>query len=164
LLAEGKPTAKQASFMAQLIEPQKSIRMHDWLTRGKPSEPFGWDVRSAYALTLIRNKNDKQARHEISTLHDQVSVNHAQNLKGSIDYGPEAGSGRYRNYVGYLQLCEILHALQAVDSKNHNRARKHIKNTRKLRKTFSPEASPLVAEIEKRIQVQTENLLNHEKE
>lgn len=155
LLSESKPTSSQANFMAQLIKPQKGIHLYDWLSRlGKPTEPLGWDVQMTYALALIRSGNDKQARRHINLLHQKVSINHTHNPKGSLDYGPEAGTGRYRDYVHYLQLCEILHALRTTVSSDHTSARKHIENARKHRELLSPEAAPLVAEIVLRIEEQ----------
>ena len=155
LLSESKPTSRQANFMAQLIKPQKGINFYDLLSRlGQPTEPLGWDVQVTYALALIRSGNDKQARKRINLLHRKVSINHTHNPKGSLDYGPEAGTGRYRDYVHYLQLCEVLHALRAAVSNDHTSARKHIENARKHREPLSPEAAPLVAEIVLRIEEQ----------
>ena len=155
LLTEGKPTPKQATFMAQLIKPKKGINFYDLLSRlGQPTEPLGWDVQVTYALALIRSGNDKQAQKNINLLHRKVSINHTHNPKGSLDYGPEAGTGRYRDYVHYLQLCEVLHALRAAASNDHTSARKHIENARKHREPLSPEAAPLVAEIVLRIEEQ----------
>ena len=155
LLSESKPTSRQANFMAQLIKPQKSINFYDLLSRlGQPTEPLGWDVQVTYALALIRSGNDKQAQKNINLLHRKVSINHTHNPKGSLDYGPEAGTGRYRDYVHYLQLCEVLHALRAAASNDHTSARKHIENARKHREPLSPEAAPLVAEIVLRIEEQ----------
>ena len=155
LLSESKPTSRQANFMAQLIKPQKSINFYDLLSRlGQPTEPLGWDVQVTYALALIRSGNDKQARKHINLLHRKVSINHTHNPKGSLDYGPEAGTGRYRDYIHYLQLCEVLHALRAAASNDHTSARKHIENARKHREPLSPEAAPLVAEIVLQIEEQ----------
>lgn len=106
LLADEEPTPAQAAFMVELTKPQMGVRMNDRSARsGKPTEPLGWDVQAAYALALIRSGNDKQAHDEITILHDKVSINHARNPKGRLDYGPEAGARRYRNYTDYLQLC-----------------------------------------------------------
>ena len=155
LLSESKPTSSQANFMAQLIKPQKGIHFYDLLSRlGQPTEPLGWDVQVAYALALIRSGNDKQAQKHINLLHRKVSINHTHNPKGSLDYGPEAGTGRYCDYVNYLQLCEVLHALRAAASNDHTSARKHIENARKHREPLSPEAAPLVAEIVLQIEEQ----------
>lgn len=155
LLSEGKPTPRQANFMAQLIKPQKGINFYDLLSRlGQPTEPLGWDVQLTYALALIRSGNDEQAQKRINLLHQKVSINHTHNPKGSLDYGPEAGTGRYRDYVHYLQLCEVLHALRTAVSNDHTSARKHIENARKHREPLSPEAARLVAEIVLRIEEQ----------
>lgn len=155
LLSESKPTSSQANFMAQLIKPQKGIHFYDLLSRlGQPTEPLGWDVQVTYALALIRSGNDKQAQKHINLLHRKVSINHTHNPKGSLDYGPEAGTGRYRDYIHYLQLCEVLHALRATVSNDHTSARKHIENARKHREPLSPEAAPLVAEIVLQIEEQ----------
>jgi len=154
LLADDEPKTEQAAFMVELTKPQMGVRMNDRRARsGKPTEPLGWDVQAAYALALIRRGNDKQARAEITILHDKVSINHARNPKGRLDYGPEAGAGRYRNYTDYLQLCEALHALQAAISNDREGAKKHIENARKLREALSPEATPLVTEVARRVKM-----------
>jgi hypothetical protein len=151
LLADDKLTQERAAFLLELTEPQLRVRMNDRKARlGQPTEPLGWDVQAAYALALIRSGNDKQARDEITTLHHKVSINHKANPKGSLDYGPEAGEARYRNYIDYLQLCEILHGLQAAISEDHEDAREHIKQARKLRDLLSSEASLLIAEVGRR--------------
>ena len=151
LLADNKLTQEQAGLLVELTEPQLGVRIYDRMARlGQPTEPLGWDVQAAYALALIRSGNDKQARDEITTLHAKVSINHKANPKGSLDYGPEAGEARYRNYIDYLQLCEILHGLQAAISKDHEGATERIKQARKLRDDLSPEASLLIAEVGRR--------------
>jgi acetyl esterase/lipase len=154
LLADLEPTPAQAAFMAELTKPQMGVRINDKLARvGIPTEALGWDVQAAYALALIRSGQDKQARDEITMLHDKVSINYARNPKGSLDYGVEAGAGRYRNYTDYLQLCQVLHALQDAISNNHEGARKRMEKARKLREDLSPEASPLVTEVSRRVKV-----------
>ena len=151
LLADNKLTQEQAGLLVKLTEPQLLVRMNDRKARlGQPTEPLGWDVQAAYALALIRSGNDKQSRDEITILHDKVSINYKANPKGSLDYGPEAGEARYRNYIDYLQLCEILHGLQAAISKDHAGATQRIKQARKLRDVLSPEASLLIAEVGRR--------------
>lgn len=154
LLADGEPTSKQAAFMSDLTKPQFSIRMNDRRARaGKPTEPLGWDVQAAYALALVRSGKGQEARNEIAVLHDKVAINHARNPKGKLDYGPEAGAGRFRSYTDYLQLCEALSALQAAISNDRKAATQHIENARKLRETLSPEATPLVTEAARRIKL-----------
>ncbi len=148
LLAGNKLTQEQAGLLVELTEPQLLVRMNDRKSRlGQPTEALGWNVQAAYALALIRSGNDKRARDEIATLHHKVSINHKANPKGSLDYGPEAGDARYRNYIDYLQLCEILHGLQAAISKDPEGTTQRIKQARKLRDDLSPEASLLIAEI-----------------
>ena len=152
LLADLEPIPAQAAFMAELTKPQIGVRMNDRQARaGNPTEPLGWDVQAAYALALIRSGQYKQARDEITMLHDKVSINYALSPKGSLDYGVEAGAGRYRNYTDYLQLCQVLHALQDAISNNDEGAREHMEKARKLREDFSPEASPLVTEVSRRV-------------
>jgi hypothetical protein len=152
LLADDEPTPEQAAFMVELTKPQMGVRMNDRRARrGKPTEPLGWDVQATYALALIRSGKDKQARDEITILHDKVTINHARNPNGRLDYGPEAGAGRYRNYTDYVQLCEVLHALQAAISTDRKGAKKHIENARKLREALSPEATLLVTEVARRV-------------
>lgn len=154
LLATDKPTPEQARFLAELTKPQIQVRMNDKKARaGRWTEPLGWDVQAAYALALIRSGDDKQARDEISILHNKVSIDLALDPKGSLDYGPEAGAGRYRNYTDYLQLCEVLHALQAAIANDREGAKKHIENARKLREALSPEATPLVTEVDRRVKM-----------
>jgi hypothetical protein len=154
LLAEDEPTREQAAFMVELTNPQMGVRINDKKARlGKPTEPLGWDVQAAYALALIRSGNDEQARNEITMLHDKVSINHARNPKGELDYGPEAGEGRHRDYTDYLQLCEALRALQAAISNDREGAKKHIENARKLREALSLEATPLVTEVSRRVKM-----------
>jgi len=157
LLADSKLTQKQAALLVELTKPQLSVRMNDGISRlGTPTEALGWDVQAAYALALIRSSNDKQARNEITTLHRKVSINHKANPKGSLDYGPEAGESRYRNYIDYLQLCEILHGLQSAISKDHEDAMERIREARKLRDVLSPEANLLIAEVGRRAEAGTE--------
>ena len=152
LLTEKEPTPEQGAFMAELTKPQMGVRMNDRIAqRGMPTEPLGWNVQAAHALALIRAGKDKEARDEITLLHDKVSINHARNPKGRLDYGADAGAGRYRNYTDYLQLCEVLRALQAAISNDRAAAKKHIETAKKLRTAFSPEAAPLVTEVERRI-------------
>lgn len=154
--AERRRADTQASQLhGTTDQAQKGINFYDLLSRlGQPTEPLGWDVQVTYALALIRSGNDEQAQKRINLLHQKVSINHTHNPKGSLDYGPEAGTGRYRDYVHYLQLCEVLHALRAAVSNDHTSARKHIENARKHREPLSPEAAPLVAEIVLRIEEQ----------
>ena len=152
LLAEKEPTQKQAAFLVKLSKPQMSVRIYDKLARlGKPTEVLGWDVQAAYALALIRSGDDKQARNEITILHDKVSINRKANPEGRLDFGPAAGVGRYRNYTDYLQLCEVLHALQAALSGDREGAMKHIGFAQKLREALSPEAIELFTEVKWRI-------------
>ncbi|MDG2223741.1 MAG: hypothetical protein P8L85_20350 [Rubripirellula sp.] len=114
LLANNKLTKDQAEFLAELTKPSGNSGINGVLARlGRPSEPQGWDVQAAYALALIRSGKEKQAREQISNLHAKVSANYKAYPEGGLDYGPEAGDARYRNYVDYLQLCEVLHGLQA---------------------------------------------------
>lgn len=154
LLADDKLTPQQAVFLAKLTKPHLGVRINDKKARrGQPTEPYGWDVQAAYALAQIRSGNNKQAHTEVTTLHDKVPINYKANPKGRLDYGHEAGSGRYRNYTDYLQLCEALHALQAAISNNPKDATKHIENARKLRAKLSPEAAPLVTEVARRVRV-----------
>ena len=154
LLADDEPTPEQAAFMVELTEPQLGVRKNDEAARrGKPTEPLGWDVQAAHALALIRSANAEQAGDEITILHDKVSINHARNPKGRLDYGSEAGEERYRNYTDYLQLCEALHALQAAIANDREGAKKHLENVRKLREALSPEATPLVTEVVRRVKV-----------
>ena len=152
LMAEKEPTPEQAVFMVELTKPQTGVRMNDRIAQGgMPTEPLGWNVQAAHALALIRAGKDKSARDEITLLHGKVSINHARNPKGRLDYGPEAGAWRYRNYIDYLQLCEVMRALQAAISNDRAAAKKHIETAKKLRQAFSPEAAPLVTEVERRI-------------
>jgi len=153
ILAGNQLTQEQAALLVELAEPQKGVRRHDKTARrGKPTEPLGWDVQAAYALALIRRGNDQQARDEIAILQKKVSINHARNPKGRLDYGPDAGEARYRNYIDYLQLCEVLHALQAAISKDHEGARKYLEQTQKLREALSPEVTPLVTEVTRQVE------------
>lgn len=154
LLVDSNLTQKQAKFVMELTKPQMAVRMNDKKARrGKWTDPLGWDVQAAYALSLIRSGANKQALNEISVLRDKVSQNRARKPNGTLDYGPEAGPGRYRNYLDYLQLCEALHALQAAVSNDREGAGKHLGNARKLRKDLSPEATPLVAEVMRRVEL-----------
>jgi hypothetical protein len=153
LLAD-EPTSEQAAFLAELTKPQMGVRMNDRRARaGKPTEPLGWDVQAAHALALIRSGDDERARDEIDILHDKVSINHARNPKGQLDYGLEAGAARYRNYTDYLQLCEILRALQAALSNDPEGAKTHIANAVQLREVLSPEATPLATEVHRRVKL-----------
>jgi hypothetical protein len=139
LLADEKVTQEQAAFLAELSKPQFSIRMNDRIARlGMGTEPLGWDVQAAYALALVRSGNPKQARDEITILHKKVSKNHKVR--------PEDQS-----FTDALQLCEVLHALQAAVSKDHEGAMKHIENARKLQDAISPKAAPLVDEVTRRV-------------
>ncbi|MFT5128555.1 MAG: hypothetical protein ACI8W8_002168 [Rhodothermales bacterium] len=157
LLANAEPTPKQAALMVEMTKPQMGVRMNDKRARaGNPTEPLGWDVQAAHALALIRSGNDKEARDEITLLHDKVSINHARNPNGKLDYGPAAGAERYRNYTDYLQLCLALHALQAAISNDHEGARTHIENARKLGEALSTAATPLVAEVAQRIKADSD--------
>ena len=152
LLAQNSPRPEQATFFAELTKPQLGVRINDRIARaGRPTEPLGWDVQAAHALALIRSGKNKEARDEITILHDKVAINHARNPNGKLDYGPEAGAGRYRNYTDYLQLCEVLRALQAAILDDHKGARAHIENARSLREALSTEATPLVAEVARRV-------------
>lgn len=157
LLANSEPTREQAVLMAEMTKPQMGVRMYDKMARaGQPTEPLGWDVQAAHTLALIRSGKAKEARDEISILHDKVSINNARNPKGSLDYGPEAGEARYRNYTDYLQLCQVLHALQAAIANDHESAQAQLENARKLRETLSTEAAPLVAEVDRRIKADSD--------
>ena len=154
LLAGNKLTQEQAALLVELNEPQALVRKADNMARsGERYESIGWDVQSAYALALIRSGDDKQARAEITILHKKVSMQYEFNPEGRLDYGPEAGEGRFRNHIDYLQLCEILHGLQAAISNDREDATKRIENGRKLRKALSPEAAPLVTEIARRVRM-----------
>ena len=147
LLAEKKPTKGKAAFLAELTKPQFGVRMYDKLARrGQPGEPLGWHVQAAHALALLRSGKEQQAREEISILHKKVSINHTANPKGRLDYGSEAGDARFRSYTDYLQICEALLALQAANSNDCDAAKKHIGNAKKLNKTPTPEAVPLLKE------------------
>lgn len=151
LLADEKLTPKRAAFLVELTEPQMLVREKDRLARlGQSTEPLGWDVQAAYALALIRSGKDKQAGGEITALHHKVAVNHKVNPEGRLDYGPEAGEARYRNYIDYLQLCEILLGLQAAVAGDHAGAARRVEQARELRDVLSPEASLLIAEIGRR--------------
>jgi len=141
LLADEKVTQKQAAFLAELSEPQFSIRVNDkFARRGMGTEPLGWDVQAAYALALIRSGNPEQARDEITILHNKVSKNHKARPND-------------RSFTDALQLCEVLHALQAAVSKDHEGAKKHIENARKLQDATSSKAAPLVNEVTRRVRV-----------
>ena len=131
LLADDGLTLGQAAFIVELTKPQMGVRMNDSAARrGRPTEPLGWDVQAAYALALIRSGKDKQAAGEIAILHKKVSINHARNPKGSLDYGHEAGTGRYRDYTDYLQLCDVLYALQDAIANDHAAAKRHLEKAR----------------------------------
>jgi hypothetical protein len=151
LLAGHTLTREQAGLLVELAEPQALVRLADKMARvGLRYESIGWDVQAAYALALMCSGDDKKARDEIAILHRKVSMQHKFNPKGRLDYGSEAGAGRYRNYTDYLQLCEALYALQAATSNDREGAKKHIENARKLREALSPEVAPLVTEVARR--------------
>lgn len=157
LLATKEPNQEQASFVAELVKPQIGVRINDKaVKRGKPTEPFGWNVQAAYALALIRSGKAEQAHEEIDLLHAKARINSKVNPEGKLDYGPAAGEGRYRNYKDYLQLCEVLRALQALILDERVAATKHLEMAKKLRATFSVEAIPLVAEVEQFLNMKTE--------
>lgn len=142
---------KKAMVLVKLTDPQFNVRISDGIARlGIKTEPYGWNIHAGHALALIRSGKEWQASEEIKTLHAKVSNLHKANPKGRLDYGPKAGEGRYRDYIDYLQLCELLHGLQAAISSKHEDAAKRIANAAKLRDTFSTEASLLVAEIARR--------------
>lgn len=152
ILSEKDLTKKQAAFIVKLSKPQMSVRIYDKLARlGKSTEVLGWDVQAAYALALIRSGNDKKARNEISNLQRKVSINRKANPRGSLDYGHSAGDRRYRNYTDYLQLCEVLHALNFIILGNRESAVRHIETAQKLRRTFSPQSIALSTEVKQRI-------------
>ena len=154
ILAADEPTREQAALMVELTRPSMGVRMNDRRARsGKPTEPLGWDVQAAYALALIRSGKDKQAHDEVTILRDKIAINHARNPSGRLVYGPEAGEGRYRHYTDYLQLCEVLHALQAAISNDREGAKLHIEKAGKQREGLSPEAALLVTEVTRRISV-----------
>lgn len=149
LLSKSDLDKDRAEFLAGMIQPIGLSSVSELLARfGRPTEPEGWDVQAAYALALIRSGKEKQARDQILMLHTKVSANYRANPEGGLDYGPEAGDARYRNYVDFLQLCEVLHALQASISDDQEGGKDRIKRARKLRDELSPEASILVAEID----------------
>ncbi|MEE2937188.1 MAG: hypothetical protein VYA84_14480 [Planctomycetota bacterium] len=149
LLSKSDLDKDRAEFLAGMIQPTGLSSVSELLARfGRPTEPQGWDVQAAYALALIRSGKEKQARDQILMLHTKVSANYRANPEGGLDYGPEAGDARYRNYVDFLQLCEVLHALQASISDDQEGGKDRIKRARKLRDELSPEASILVAEID----------------
>jgi hypothetical protein len=150
LLAKSELDKDQAEFLAGMIKPTGRSSVSELLARfGQPTEPQGWDVQAAYALALIRSGKEKQARDQILMLHAKVSANYKANPEGGLDYGPEAGDARYRNYVDYLQLCEVLHGLQASISDDQEGGKDRIKRAKKLRDELSPEASMLIAEIDR---------------
>lgn len=154
LLVNNELTQEQAGFVLELTKPQMAVRMNDKKARrGKWTEPQGWDVQAAYALALIRSGKNEQGRDEVSSLRQKVSQNYARKPNGSLDYGPEAGPGRYRDYLDYLQLCEVLYALQAAISNDPDGAKKHLEKAHGLRKALSPEATPLVAELTRRVEL-----------
>jgi len=139
LLADEKVTQEQAAVLAELSEPQFSIRVNDkFARRGMGTEPLGWDVQAAYALALIRSGNLIQASDETRILHNKVSKNHKVRPND-------------RGFTDALQLCEVLHALQAAVSDDHEGATKHIENARKLQDAISPKAAPLVDEVTRRV-------------
>ena len=151
LLTDSDLTDEQAELLSKLIKPQGVSRIGDVMARvGLPSEAYGWDQQAAYAMALMRLGKEKQARQEISNLHAKASTNYKANPKGSLDYGPEAGVSRYRDYVDYLQLCEVLSGFQDSVSNNHKNAAKHVTQARNLRYKLSPEAMVLVVEINRR--------------
>ncbi len=102
-------------------------------------------------MALIRSGNDKEARNEIEILQIKVSRNYKANPEGGLDYGPEAGEGRYRTFVDYLQLCEILSSLRAAIAHDQEGAAQHLKQARGVRNILSPEAGLLLDEIERRV-------------
>ncbi len=157
LLATKEPNQEQASFIAELVKPQIGVRINDKaVKRGKPTEPFGWNVQAAYALALIRSGKAKQGHEEIDLLYAKAGINSKVNPEGKLDYGPDAGEGRYRNYKDYLQMCEVLRALQALILDDRIVAAKHLEMAKKLRETFSAEAIPLVSEVEQFLNMKTE--------
>ncbi len=150
-LAKSNLTEEQSELLARLVKPPSTSRISDVMARmGMPTEAYGWDQQAVYALALIRLGEDRQARSEISLLHTKVSTNYKANPKGSLDYGREAGESRYRDYVDYLQLCEVLSGFQDSRNLNHKGATQHITRAQKLRNKVSPEAAVLIAEISRR--------------
>ena len=151
LLAHSNLTKEQAELLAKLVKPPSAWRISDVMARiGMPTEANGWDQQAVYALALIRLGKEKQARSEISNLYAKASTNYKANPKGSLDYGPEAGESRYRDYVDYLQLCELLSGFQDSITNNHTGATKHVSQAQKLRNKVSPEAAVLIEEISRR--------------
>ena len=151
LLANSNLTKEQSELLAQLIKPPSASKISDVLARiGLPTEAYGWDQQAVHALALIRLGKEKQARSEIATLYAKVSANYKSNPKGSLDYGPEAGESRYRDYVDYLQLCELLSGFQDSISNDHKSATKHVAQAKQLRSKVSPKAAVLIAEISRR--------------
>ena len=143
----------QAAFMAELIEPQMSIRMNDKAAiRGDKTEPIGWDVQAAYALALIRSGNYKQAHNEINILTVKVGISHGFNPKGRLDNGSKTETERYESYTDYVQLCQSLLALLAAVSNDYKSALRIIEVARAMQHTISPKATPLIAEVNRRIQ------------
>ncbi len=157
LLANSEIKPGKAKFLEGLVKPQMGVRMNDQAAkRGKPTEPLGWDVQAAYVLALVRSDKEKQASEEISILHKKVTINHGRNPDGKLDFGADAGKGRYRDYKDFLQLCEALHALQASISKDFETAHEHIAIAQGIKKELSPEADTLAKEAIKRAKLEKE--------
>ncbi len=139
LLAATPLRTEQAELLAELTRPNFSVRLADGIARlGMPTERYGWDVQATHALALIRSGKGKKAQAAVKRLNRKVSMNE---LKGRLR----------RNYTNELQLCEVLQGLQAAVANDHEAARQHLENARQLRDDLSPQASPLAAEIERRL-------------
>lgn len=158
LLADATLTKQQTTLLAELIKPRLSSRwLGDVLAQlDKPSEPFAWDLQVTYALALMRMGEDKRALKEVANLQRKVFANFKASPAGKLDYGPEAGEARYRDYVDYLQACELLNGLRAAIAGDHEGAAGRVQQARQLRDSLSPEAGQLVAEIERLAAAQTE--------
>ena len=143
-LADPNVSANHARALTKLAKPNASVRISDGIRSfGLTPEPLGWDQQLTYALGLIRCGKLATAESEIRKLNAKIPEGN-----GRLDYGPEAGDARYRNYLDYRQTCCLLKGLVAKARKADEEAQRWLLEATMLREdSFSPEGKLIVAEL-----------------
>lgn len=135
-LATGKINKQKAAFLSTLIEPPKGVRISDRMHAfGIPIEPYGWDLQLAYSLALIRAEKADLALKELKKVESKVlkyqkrsnQEMHSKDFTQKKSSLQEAIRQRYVRQTQQLQVCELLHALVALQGKDLNKAETYYK-------------------------------------
>jgi|GEM_PF-6854853 len=149
-LVDKKMTAEKAGALVILLQPDARTRMNDRSAlNGLPTESWGWATQAAHSLALLRKGQKEDALKELKALKTKVSINYKKNPDGSLDYGPEAGNHRYRSYLDYIQLCEVIYAYHFALSGNPKKADAQVQKAIKMDGSISSEVKLIIDQIKR---------------